>query len=61
MGDKPQVEDWRVVYYGVYSNCCKREAGKQGARCWAQYDRDVLNDNGKLLLGFAEENKARKP
>ena len=32
--------------------------GKQTARCWAHiYGRDVLSENGKLLLGFAEDNK----
>ena len=35
-----------------------RAEEKQKARCWAHiYGRDMLNENGKLLLDFAEDNK----
>ena len=35
-----------------------RAEEKQTSRCWAHaYGRDILNENGKLLLSFAEDNK----
>ena len=31
--------------------------GEADSKVLGAYDRDVLNNNGKLLLGFAEDNK----
>ena len=31
--------------------------GGAGSKVFGAYGRDVLNENGKLLLGFAEDNK----
>ena len=31
--------------------------GKTGSKVLGAYGRDKLNENGKLLLGFAEDNK----
>ena len=31
--------------------------GEAGNKVLGAYGRDVLNENGKLLLGFAEDNK----
>ena len=37
----------------------KRSEGgeEEGSKVAGAYDRDVLNENGKLLLGCAEDNK----
>ena len=33
-----------------------KEGGEIDSKVLGAYDRDVLNENGKLLLGFAEDN-----
>ena len=33
------------------------ESGNADSKVLGAHDRDVLNENGKLLLGFAEDNK----
>ena len=34
-----------------------RAEEKQTEKSWAHYGRDKLNENGRLLLGFAKDNK----
>ena len=57
----PVVPAWEydVVLTDANARTGKTVAGggEAGSKVLGAYGRDVLNENGKLLLGFAEDNK----
>ena len=57
----PSVLAQKYVFILIDANARTGKGGERGGEAGSkvsgEYGRDVLNDNGKLLLGFAEDNK----